>query len=129
MDGTARPVRFFSQLLLILMGIVILYLVVDFGRQVLDSHQLRADLRALEAQREAIYREQEAWGRQLIDSRSDAAVDAWARRQGMVKANEVSIAILTEDDEAMSAVPESSEPAQASVSSRLVWWDLFFGQR
>jgi cell division protein FtsB len=129
MDGKARTARFFSQLLMILVGIVVVYLVMDFGRQVMASHRQRADLKGLQARLDAIFGEQRELENKVRYAYSEQAVDDWAREQGMVKENEVAVTILADDQAPEPPVRETPRTAPASIPARRVWWDLFFAEQ
>jgi len=115
-----------NQIMLILMGILILYLAVDFGRQVIVSQQQTTELSQVQAQVAASNGQQAMLQAQLEYSRSDAAAEAWAREQGWVKANEVPVVIVAPD-----TVPavETQPQGAGSVSGTTLreWWNLFFG--
>jgi hypothetical protein len=127
---TGREVRrtpFSSQLLLILMGTVLLYLVVNFGRQVAISYQRGQELQQIQErvglaeERNQELREYQAY------ANSDAAAEAWARDQGWAKAGEVPVIIVAPP---ASASPATELPSQESPASyRQAWWELFFGAR
>ncbi len=115
-----------NQIVLILMGILVLYLAADFGRQVIVSQQQKDDLGKVQAQIAASNDRQAALQAQLGYSLSDAAAEAWAREQGWVKAGEVPVVIV-----APAAVPGSeAQPGDTGSGSGTIlkeWWNLFFG--
>ena len=118
-----------SQIVLILLGILILYLAVDFGRQVIISQQRRNDLREVQAQMGASLQRQAELKKQLEYSQSNAAAEAWARDQGWVKANEVPVVIVAPSDASGSTTQGGEAGGSASDSILNQWWDLFFGNR
>jgi hypothetical protein len=79
MDGKARMARFFSQLLMILVGIVVVYLVMDFGKTVMASRRHRAELKVWQARLDAVYEEQSRLEDRVRYNYSEQAVDDWAR--------------------------------------------------
>jgi len=117
-----------NQIVLILMGILILYLAVDFGRQVIISQQRQSELRAAQAQILGSQERQAALQSQLEYSESDAAAEAWARDQGWVKANEVPVVIVAPT--AVSGLEtHDAEPGSRSGPVLREWWELFFGSQ
>ena len=118
---------FISQLLLVLMGTILLYLVVNFGRQVAVSYQQRQEL----AQIQEKVRLAEEQNQQLHDylnyANSDQAAEAWAREQGWAKAGEVPVIVVSPP--AAEAPAIESLPQESPSSYRQAWWELFFGTR
>jgi len=116
-----------SQLLLILMGIILVYLVVSFGRQVAVSFQRGQELDQI---REKVSLA-EAQNQELHDyldyAKSDPAAEAWAREQGWAKPGEVPVIIIAPS--AVEAPATESPPQESPVSYRQSWWELFFGTR
>ena len=115
-----------NQIVLILMGILVIYLAADFGRQVIVSQQKKDGLSQVQAQIAASQEHQAALNAQLEYSQSDAAAEAWAREQGWVKAGEVPVVIV-----APGALPGSeAQPDDNGSGSGTIlkeWWNLFFG--
>jgi cell division protein FtsB len=132
MDGKARMARFFSQLLMILVGIVVVYLVMDFGRQVVASRRLNEDLKESQARLDKVYEEQRELEDRVRYAYSVEAVDDWRRMHGLVNENEVAV-IIVDYDEAPEApetpVREKPRTTPASIPARRVWWDLFFAEQ
>lgn len=123
---TAPP---FSHLLLILGGILILYLVVNFGRQVGVSYQRRQELKQIEQQIESARQEKAALEKALSYAQSPQAAEAWAREQLWSRPDEVPVMVVAPPTEGMPAGQELSEEAMEPGAIRDVWWDLFFGTR
>lgn len=117
-----------GQIVLILMGILVLYLAVDFGRQVIISQQRRNDLRAVQAQIKAGEARHAALVADLEYSQSDAAAEAWARDQGWVKSGEVPVVIVAPQTESEASRAGGDSASLAGTVLR-EWWDLFFGIR
>jgi cell division protein FtsB len=118
---------FISQLLLILMGTILLYLVVNFGRQVAVSYQQGQELAQIQ-EKVKLAKEQ---NQQLYDyldyANSDSAAEAWAREQGWAKAGEVPVIVVAPS--AAEAPTIESPPQESPASYRQAWWELFFGTR
>ena len=132
MDGKARMSRFFSQLLMILVGIVVVYLVVDFGRTVMASQQQHQDLKELQARLRAVYETQKELEDRVRYNYSPQFVDDWRRMHGLVKEDEVAVIIIGSDEAPEAPVPpvrERPRTTPASIPARRVWWDLFFAEQ
>ncbi len=125
-----RRIRFafsLGQALLILTGVLIIYLVVDFGRQMAVLLQRRDELNRTSLQVTAAQAENAALQSQLDYSKSPEAAELWAREHGMAKANEVPVVILGPTPGTPVPGTKSSQPARdSSASSAQDWWDLFF---
>jgi len=122
-----RRTPFISQLLLILMGTVLLYLVVNFGRQVAISYQRGQELQQIQ-EKVGLAEERNQELRDYQEhAKSDSATEAWARDQGWAKAGEVPVIIVAPS---AAESPAIELPAQESpTSNRQAWWELFFGTR
>ena len=129
MKGPARKILPFGQILLVIMGIVVLYLAVDLSRLVSVGYQRRQELRRVEAQLTAAQARQSELQAQLAYARSEAAVDEWARDNGLVRAGEVPVVIVA--PEAEGRTPPGQQPAGDAdpATIREAWWRLFFGWR
>ncbi len=125
----ARLVLPFSHLLLILSGILILYLVVNFGRQVGVSYQRRQELKRIEQQIESARQEKAALEEELIYAQSPQAAEAWAREQLWSRPDEVPVMVIAPPAEEATASQEVPQEAGEAQAVRQVWWDLFFGSR
>ncbi len=126
-EGKARKMLSLSQILLILMGIFVVYLVVNFVRQIGVSHQRRQELRQLEDEVAAALQVHADLEQQLDYAPSGAAVREWALANGMTKPDEVLVVVPSL--EPVPAVEESPEEGVSPGSPRETWWDLFFGTR
>ena len=129
MKGPARKILPFGQILLIIMGIVVLYLAADLSRLVSVGYQRRQELRRVEAQLAAAQARQAELQAQLAYARSEAAVDEWARDNGLVRSGEVPVVIVA--PEAEGRTPPGQQPAGDTdpATIREAWWRLFFGWR
>jgi len=123
----ARRTPFVSQVILILMGTILLYLVVSFARQVAVSHQQRQELAQIQAKVELAQQQNQ----QLRDYQgyinSPQAAEAWAREQGWARAGEVPVIVVAPSP--AEALPVESPQQQSPASYRQAWWELFFGTR
>lgn len=126
-DKETRRRPFFSQLLLILMGIVLLYLVVSFGRQVAVSHQRSQELAQIQEKVKLAEQQNQELHNYLDYAQSAPAAEAWARQQGWAKAGEVPVIVV----DPLTVETPTIEPLQqvSPASYRQAWWELFFGTR
>ncbi len=129
MDAKARTTRFFSQLLMILVGIVVIYLVMDFGRQVMAMHRVHRELDELQARLDDVLEEQRQLEGKVRYAYSEQAVHDWALRHGLVKENEVAITIVDLATTPEPPILETPRTSPASIPARRIWWDLFFAQQ
>ena len=125
--GKTRKALPLSQILLISMGILVVYLVVSFVRQVGVSHQRHEELRQLEGMVDAALQERARLEEKLADTASEEAVRQWALANGLTKPDEVLVVIPPSDLEPV--VEQVSEEASTAVSPREAWWNFFFGTR
>jgi len=116
-----------NQIVLILMGILVLYLAADFGRQVIVSQQQSDDLSQVQAQIAASEEHQAVLQAQLEYSQSDAAAEAWAREVGWVKAGEVPVVIVAPGAVVPGAETQPNATPSGSGTMLKEWWNLFFG--
>ncbi len=128
-DRNARIGLPFGHILLILGGILILYLVANFGRQVGVSYQRRQELKQIEQEIESARQEKEALEKELIYAQSPQAAEAWAREQLWSRPDEVAVMVVAPPADASPAGPEKPAEAGGPGSIRDAWWDLFFGSR
>lgn len=118
-----------SQLALLLMAILFMYLIVDFGRQVGVSRQRREELRLLEVEVQAETAEIQKLEADLVLASSPEAVEAWARRRGMTRPGE-RLVVFFGGSLGEPAELEKTPTNRATIDSpRDEWLDLFFGTR
>ena len=122
-----RGTSFVKQLLLILMGTVLLYLVVNFGRQVAVSYQQGQELEQIQAKVSLAKEQNQVLHDYLAYAQSDSAAEAWARKQGWAKSGEVPVIVVAPS--IMETPALESPPQESPASSRQAWWELFFGTR
>jgi hypothetical protein len=128
-DGRIRRALPISQLLLLLMGILIAYLVADFGRQVIVSYQRQEELRRIESDIEAA-RQETQWLRDRLNyAQSPKAAEAWARTQGWAKQDEVPVVVIAPPAAVSPGADEGAQQNLEPLSHRDAWWSLFFGER
>ncbi len=122
-----RP-PFINQIALLFMVVLIVYLVVDFGRQVVLSRQRHDELRRVDTQIGVAIQEKEDLEQRYEWVHSSEAAEAFAREQGWAKEGEVLVVMV---EPSVTAVP-TPEPSpvvrQDADSTREAWWNLFFGE-
>jgi hypothetical protein len=116
-------------MLLILMGVLVLYLVVDFGRQVGVSHQRREELRQIEYSIMAANEEGAQLLGELEYATSPEAAEAWARRNGLTRPGEVLVVPVGPSEDSEAPVEQQPEAGAAFDQPREAWLHLFFGTR
>lgn len=117
-----------NPLLVVIVGTILLYLVVNFGRQVAVSHQREAELQRVQEQIAATETRQQELRLYLDSVKTDSAAEEWARIQGWAKEGEVPVIVVAPPATAP-AVPEDALPPASPASYRQQWWELFFGSR
>jgi cell division protein FtsB len=127
--GRVRRALPISQFLLLVMGLLIVFLVVDFGRQVASSYERQADLEQVEREIQAARQQTQQLEARLIYARSSQAAEAWAREQGWAAPDEVPIVIVAPPEAPPSDTGASAEGDTALLSYREAWWAYFFGER
>ncbi len=128
-DPQASRAPFINQIVLLAMTVLILYLVVDFGRQVVRSRQRHDDLRLVDERIATILEDEERLQQHLEWAMSPEAAEAYAREHGWAKEGEVPVVIVPG---AATPVPIAEPPPLAELpagSPRDAWLDLFFGER
>ena len=128
-NGTVRRLSFINQLLLLLMGIVMLYLLADFGRQLAVYYQRRQELRQVEAQIAAAEQEKLALEEQRSYALSPVAAEQWARENGWAQEGEQTVVIVGQGAQEQLAPEERVDTNPDGTSPQSTWWDLFFGER
>jgi hypothetical protein len=128
-ERVVRGIPSIGQILLILMGIILLYSLADFGRQIGVLQQQRRELQRLDDRVSTAQQRQTELGEALVYVQSDAAAEEWARTNGLAKEGEVPVVVVAPDEEV--AQPQRISPTQSLTPDayRETWWDLFFGNR
>lgn len=128
-DQRARgtPVR--NQLLLVLMGIMLLYLVVSFVRQVGISQRRREDHRVLTEGKVVVQEENAALEETLDYVQSNGALEDWAYQNGWARNDQRLVVPVSEDAEPPPASKPDIDEELSSDRPRDAWWDLFFRTR
>jgi type II secretory pathway pseudopilin PulG len=128
-DGRLRSSLSFIRILLILMGILAVYLLASFVRQVAINQQRRSELSGLEQAIAEAEGERAELREALTYAQSDAAVDEWARENNWARPEEVSVVVIAPAASTSPGVEGRSEGGGGPDSPRDGWWELFFGTR
>ena len=128
-DEKSRRTPLINQILLILMGAMLVYLVVSFTRQVTTGHQRTAELNRV---REKIHIA--AARKAQLDQYSEyvlspEAADKWARRHGLTKPNEVLVVAFGAGTKELPPEQQILEDGRKPDTPQGAWWDLFFKAR
>jgi cell division protein FtsB len=129
MTEGARRVPLLNQLVLLIMGVLVVYLMVDFFRQVASSRQRQDDLREAEALRDVALAEQERLKAEASYAQSEEAAEEWARLMGWAKDNEQTVVIVPSDAESPSPEADQAGAKPSAATQREAWWKLFFGSQ
>jgi cell division protein FtsB len=117
------------RILLVLMGVLAIYLLANFVRQVAISQQRRSELSELEQAIADAQEERAELEEALTYAQSDAAVDEWARKIGWARPDEVSVVVIAPAASTSPGEEGSPEGGGGPALPRDAWWDLFFGTR
>jgi cell division protein FtsB len=127
-DGNFRRAFPYRLILSSLMGVVILYLAVNFVMQTGVSLELRDKLRGIEQEIVAAEKANSELEARLDYVSSDDAAEEWARENGWARPDEVLVVVMAPDAEISLGDDLRQEEEFGPASSRESWWDLFFGE-
>jgi type II secretory pathway pseudopilin PulG len=128
-DGRVRNSLPLVRILLILMGVLALYLLANFVRQVAISQQRRSELSELEQAIADAEEERAELKEALTYAQSDAAVEEWARTIGWARPDEVSVVVVAPSASTSTGEEGRSQGGGGLALPRDAWWELFFGTR
>jgi hypothetical protein len=111
------------------MGILVVYLAVDFARQVAVSHQRRQELDELALEIGQAQSVNAQLRSELEYATSAEAVEGWARPRGWTRSNETVIFFVGSYPELPPSSEGSSDSGAEALEPREAWWDHFFGSR
>ena len=127
-----RKVRFalpVSQIVVILMAALVLYLAVDFGRQVILNSLRQDDLQQVKDDVAAALQKKQDLEKRLEYVHSPQAAEEWARSVGWVTANEVPVMLVGPTAVPVDAGSEGTLSPSDQDANRTRWWKYFFGER
>jgi len=125
-DEKIRRTPFVNQLLLIVMGAMLVYLVVSFARQVTISHQESAELSRVNDEIHQVVVAKAQLEEYAEYIRSSEGLERWARQQGWTRPNEVKVVAVGGRTEEPPRKQEIVENGKKADSPQGAWWDLFF---
>lgn len=126
-----RARKFFSvrNVLLLVLGLLILHMGSSFVQQAGAHRQRQEDLDRLDRRLELARQEEKLLEEELEYVQSHRAAEAWARRNGWAKPDEVSVVVVAPPAVAVQQEGTDSEEGHDAGTYRELWWDLFFGRR
>ena len=128
MSDQARKILPINQILALLLVALVVYLAVDFGRQVGISRQRREELRRLEQDIQTTQAEAQELAEQYQYATSPRAAEEWALHNGLGRPGETLVMFVGSTTAAAPAMDRTVKE-NAPRSPREAWWDLFFGTR
>lgn len=115
-----------KHLLVILAIIFCGILLMDLNYRVNEYFTLNAQKQKIETQVYGLWATREALKTELAYSRSDDAVEKWAREEGkMVKPGDVRVVPLSQGQPTVTPVP-LDKPTQKAYHYWEYWWAIFF---
>ena len=115
-----------KQLAILGAFIVLFFLLMDFNGRINELNRLNNELSRMETQVQANKSTESALQEQIQYATSDAAVNEYARNNGLVREGEKLIVPLGNSTPVPQQIVESTA-TPAKVSNREIWWALFFG--
>jgi len=106
--------------------VVLFFLLMDFNGRINELNRLNTEQSRMETQVQGNKSTQSALLEQIQYATSDAAVNEYARNNGLVREGEKLIVPLGNSTPVPEVVIEPT-PTQVKVSNRDIWWALFFG--
>jgi hypothetical protein len=115
--------------ILILIGLILaVVLLVDFNRRMEELNRLTSQLKVVQVEATAVVQTQTALASQVAYATSDAAVEAWAYNNKMVRPGEHPVGIVPEGNVTPTPLSTTIQQEQNPPTWR-IWWELFFGNR
>ena len=105
---------------------VLFFLLMDFNGRINELNRLNTELAKMETQVSANKATESGLQEQIQYATSDAAVNEYARNNGLVREGEKLIVPLGNS----TPVPElahETTPTPVKIANRQIWWALFFG--
>src|SRR3989337_3160707 len=115
-----------KQLAILGAFVVLFFLLMDFNGRINELNRLNTEQSRMETQVQGNKSTQSALLEQIQYATSDAAVNEYARNNGLVREGEKLIVPLGNS----TPVPElnhETTPTPVKISNRQIWWALFFG--
>jgi len=103
-------------------------LLIDFNHRMEEYNHLTDQLKIVRAEATAVVQTQTALASQVAYATSDAAVEAWAYNNKMVRPGEHPVGLVPDGDITPTPSTTSIQQEQNPPNWR-IWWELFFGNR
>jgi len=106
--------------------IVLFFLLMDFNSRINELNRLNTQLSGMKTDVSASKSTQSGLQEQIAYATSDAAVNEYARNNGMVREGEKLVVPIAND----TPMPQESvepTPTTVKVTNQEIWWALFFG--
>ena len=125
-DDKMRRTPFMNQLLLIIMGAMLVFLVVSFARQIATSQQQATELKRVEEKIRISAAEKAQLEEYLDWVGSSEALELWARQHGWTRPGERLVVPVGVGAEASPPEQESLAEEEKASAPQRAWWDLFY---
>ncbi len=106
--------------------VVLFFLLMDFNGRINELNRLNSELARMETQVQGNKSTESGLEEQIQYATSDAAVNEYARNNGLVQNGEKLIVPLGNSTAVPPTILEPT-PTPVRVSNREIWWALFFG--
>ena len=106
--------------------VVLFFLLMDFNGRINELNRLNTELSKMETQVSANKATESKLQEQILYVTSDAAVNEYARNNGLVREGEKLIVPLGNSTPVPHQILQTT-PTPVKISSRQIWWALFFG--
>ncbi len=107
--------------------VLLFFLLMDLNGRLTDLARLNTQLSGMQTEVAGLNATQSELNTAIVYSTSEAAVDEYARENGMIQKGEKLIVPL---EEGTSDAPQfvNPTPQPQAISNKDIWWALFFGQ-
>ncbi len=106
--------------------IVLFFLLMDFNSRINELNRLNTQLSGMKTDVAASKATQSGLQEQIAYATSDAAVNEYARNNGMVREGEKLVVPIPNDTPIPQQAVEPT-PTTIKVTNQEIWWALFFG--
>jgi hypothetical protein len=120
--------RFLRYIFVILAGVILLWLVMDLNSRMTVLKRLSIEQGYVQQDADDIIRTKAVLQTEEAYAKSDAAAEAWAREQGMVRSGDVPVIPLQSTPIELSPTPKPTVVVTETEKWQ-AWYLLFFGPR
>jgi len=107
--------------------VVLFFLLMDFNGRINELNRLNSELARMQTQVQSNKSTQSSLEDQIVYATSDAAVNEYARNNGMVREGEKLVVPLGNGTPSPIQAIEPT-PTPVKVTNQDIWWALFFGK-